>query len=555
VNTGAVIVAAKLSTGRNGLRAGPLKLMGMVPPAPQDSADPAVAAAPPSRAGLRRSSPLATGAALLLLTIGMAVATHSVVRYKLWIVVVYTILAVALGLWVISGSARRPTEPTEAAEPADRDEAPASWLRLLDSARSAPLEWMGGLLAATFVLVAVFQVTVRPYTYLTSGQGWLTRWIYAGAALALAVGIALSTVRRRLAPALIALGLTVVAYVVAAALLIHWDPTPKIDVWVTLQQASDGILDGKNMYTQDWSNSPGVQDAFTYLPFTALLLAPGRWFAGDVRWALMVVTLLGALAVLLLGRPGRREPAPTSAAAAEGPTTESVMPIRALVATGAAGLLLVLPGTATQVEQAWTEPLLMACLAGWALAVRRRKMVLAILCLALGVASKQHLTVLLPVLAVWPVFGWRRVIATAGLAGVFVLPWFIASPPDMIHDTVTMLVNFQPLIFADTLFIAAINELSWTPPFFLTGAAVLITLGSAIRRVHRQQPDLANVLRWAAIVLFVANLVNKQAFYNQYWLVAALVVISLAAARYPHPAAPKPAADPESNADPITSAA
>jgi hypothetical protein len=232
------------------------------------------------------------------------------------------------------------------------------------------------------------------------------------------------------------------------------------------------------------------------------------------------------------------------------------MPIRALVATGAAGLLLVLPGTATQVEQAWTEPLLMACLAGWALAVRRRRMVLAILCLALGVASKQHLTVLLPVLAVWPVFGWRRVIATAGLAGVFVLPWFIASPPDMIHDTVTMLVNFQPLIFADTLFIAAINELSWTPPFFLTGAAVLITLGSAIRRVHRQQPDLANVLRWAALVLFVANLVNKQAFYNQYWLVAALVVISLAAARYPHPAAPpKQAPEPEANADTVTSAA
>ena len=507
----------------------------------------------------------------------MAVATHSVVRYKLWIVAVYTALALALGLWVLSGSARKPLDADETpSESAGSTGSAGSWLRsILDSTRTAPLEWIGGALAATFVLVAVLQVTVRPYTYLTAGQGWLIRWIYAGAALVLAAGIALSTVRRRLAPALIALGLTAVAYVVAAALLIHGDPTPKIDVWVTLQQASDGILDGKNMYTQDWSNSPGVQDAFTYLPFTALLLAPGRWFAGDVRWALMVVTLLGALAVLMLGRPGHREPAgqpspndtsarntsagdPSPGDSPAGPVsaaTDLVMPIRALVATGAAGLLLVLPGTATQVEQAWTEPLLMACLAGWALAVRRRKMVLTILCLALGVASKQHLTVLLPVLAVWPVFGWRRVIATAGLAGVFVLPWFIASPPDMIHDTVTMLVKFQPLIFADTLFIAAINELSWTPPFFLTGAAVLITLGSAIRRVHRQQPDLANVLRWAAIVLFVANLVNKQAFYNQYWLVAALVVISLAAARYPHPAVPTPAPDPESNADPITSAA
>jgi hypothetical protein len=95
------------------------------------------------------------------------------------------------------------------------------------------------------------------------------------------------------------------------------------------------------------------------------------------------------------------------------------------------------------------------------------------------------------------------------------------------------LVNFQPLIFADTLFIAAVNDLSWTPPFWLTGAAVLITLGAAVLQVHRRDPNLSTVLRWAALFLFVANLVNKQAFYNQYWLVAALVVISLAVPRQP----------------------
>ncbi|MBT0771027.1 DUF2029 domain-containing protein [Kineosporia sp. J2-2] len=462
------------------------------------------------RPGLRRSSPPSIGVVLLLLTIGMAVATHSVVRYKLWIVAVYAVLAVALGLWVVAGSVRQRAA-------VNHDDSAGT--------RVAPPHWIGGAISATFVLVAVIQVTVRPYTYLTPGQGWLTRWIYAASALVLAVGIALATLRRHLLPAQIALGLAAIGYVAAAALLIHWDPAPKIDVWVTLQQAADGILDGKNMYAQNWSDSPGVQDAFTYLPFTALLLAPGRWLAGDVRWALVVVTLLGVLAVYLLGRTGRS-------------AGTSRLPLRSLAGTGAAGLLLVLPGTATQVEQAWTEPLLMACLAGWALMVRRRKMLPAMIFLALGLASKQHLAVLLPVLAVWPVFGWRRAVMTGGMAGVFMLPWFIASPADMIHDTVTMLIDFQPLIFANTLFIAAINELSWTPPFYLTGAAVLITLGTAVVRVHRQQPDLANVLRWAAMVLLVANLVNKQAFYNQYWLVAALVLISLAAARYPQQAQP-----------------
>jgi len=498
----------------------------MVPPA----ADPAV---PASRPGLRRHSPAATGGTLALLTIGMAVATHSVVRYELWIVAVYLVLTVALGFWVVSGSTRTTVRP-----------GPRSWLSgriatLPESVRSASgLRSTGAALSAVLVLVAVIQLTVRPYTYLTPGQGWVTRWIYAVSALVLAGGIAAATLRRRPGPALVALGITAIGYVAAAALLIHWDPTPKIDVWVTLQQAADGLLHGENMYAQNWTGSPGVQDAFTYLPFTGLLLAPGRWIAGDVRWALTLVTLLGSLAVVLLGRPGtRRHGSDSAAEKATAPTDRSNHPltVRALVAITAAGLLLVMPGTATQVEQAWTEPLLMACLAGWALAVRRRQMAPAVLCLALGLASKQHLAVLLPVLAVWPVFGWRRAIASAGLAGVFVAPWFIASPADMLHDTVTMLINFQPLVFADTLFIAAVNELDWTPPFYLTGAAVLITLVTAVLRVHRQQPDLANVLRWAALVLLVANLVNKQAFYNQYWLVAAIVVISLAAGRYRHP--------------------
>ncbi len=112
------------------------------------------------------------------------------------------------------------------------------------------------------------------------------------------------------------------------------------------------------------------------------------------------------------------------------------------------------------------------------------------------------------------------------------------------------MINFQPLIFADTLFIAAVNDLSWTPPFWLTGAAVLSTLAAAVIQVRRRNPDLAVVLRWGALFLFVANLVNKQAFYNQYWLVAALVVISLAV-----PRPEKEISDPEPVRPPAAAAA
>ena len=446
-----------------------------------------------------------------LLVLGMAVATHSVVRYQLWIVVVYTVLAGLLLAWVLRSGSNPPVASAAVA---------------------------GGGLAAVLALVAVLHLTVRPYTYLTRGDGWLVRSVLAASAVlvALALLAAAKTGHRRLAD--VGLGAAVIGYLIAAALLIHLDPTPKIDVWVTLQQAADGIARGDNMYAQNWTGSPGVQDAFTYLPFTGLLLAPGRWLAGDVRWMLVLVTLLGVLAVRLLAQPRSAE---SAVAGSRGVAT--------IAAAGSAALLLLLPGTPTQVEQAWTEPLLMACLAGWALGVQRNKTALAVLCLALGVASKQHLVVLLPLLAAWPRFGPRKALATAGLAGLFVLPWIIASPADIWHDTVTTLVNFQPLIFADTLYIAAVNDLSWTPPFWLTGAAVLGTLAVAVVQVHRRDPDLGTVLRWAALFLFVANLVNKQAFYNQYWLVAALVVISLAAGQpedrlsLPEPARPPATAE------------
>jgi hypothetical protein len=298
------------------------------------------------------------------------------------------------------------------------------------------------------------------------------------------------------------------------------------------------------MYTQNWTGSPGVQNAFTYLPFMGLLLAPGKWFFGDVRWMLVIVTLLGVLAVRLLARDD------VGRAAADGSDeagdADAAHGNTLLVVVSAAALILLLPGTPTQVEQAWTEPLLMASLAGWALGVQRRKTWLAVLCFALGLASKQHFVLLLPILAAWPRFGWRKTITTAVLAGVFVLPWFIASPKDMIHDAVTVLINFQPLVFADTLFIAAIKQLHWTPPFWLTGLAILAPFAGGIVLVRRRNPDLATVLRWCALLLFVANLVNKQAFYNQYWLIAAMVVISFAVA--PGAPAVEPAPEPDSPA-------
>jgi hypothetical protein len=307
-----------------------------------------------------------------------------------------------------------------------------------------------------------------------------------------------------------AAAVAVVTYAASAATAVVSSPRPRIDVWVTLQQAADGLRHGQNPYAMIWSGSPGIKDAFTYLPWTAVLLAPGRWLAGDVRWALAVWTLVAVAGIWALTRNGP-------------PTATSVWTFAAVTS-----LVLFAPGTLTQLDQAWTEPLLLAGLVWWAALVHRGHPWWAVLTLALACASKQHLALLLPVLLVWRGFGWRRTVCTAALTGLLIAPWFVAGPADFVHDTITLLLSFHPIRFANTLYLLALNTFGVTLPFYVTGLAVLGTLAAVCVTVWRRQPSLASLLRWLSLVLLVANLVNKQAFYNQFWLVGALVVVSLA---------------------------
>ena len=401
----------------------------------------------------------------------------SVVRYRLPIVATLTVATLALAAW----QARR-------------------WPVCL-SRPSVALALAGSALAT---------LAVPLFSYLgPTGLAVATSVLVVGSLLSaacLAAGPPVATS--------VALGTAVLAYVATAATAIVSSPRPRIDVWVTLQQAADGLGRGENVYAMTWTGSPGIQDAFTYLPWTAVLLAPGRWLAGDVRWALAAWTLVALAGVWLLAR---------GAGARHTPST-------AWAGTAVVCLLVFAPGTLTQLDQAWTEPLLLAGLVWWAVLVQRDRAWWAVVPLALACASKQHLALLLPVLLVWRPFGWRRTLATGGLTALLLAPWFLAGPADFVHDTVTLLLSFHPIRFANTLYLLALNTFGVTLPFAVTGVVVLGALGAVVWTVWRRQPDLAPVLRWLALVLLVANLVNKQAFYNQFWLVGALVAVSLALA-------------------------
>lgn len=406
----------------------------------------------------------------------MALATHSVVRYRWWIVAGYVVIAaLVVGL---AWTARDDRDPREA-----REGAAGGWVP-----------------SAVLALVGLVNLGVPAFSYLDDAGQLLVR-IVLGVCCFVVAGLLLpgSGASRRLA-----LLAALAGAVGAGALVVVGDPAPRIDVWVILQQSADAMAAGKSMYAQTWVGSPGITDAFAYLPWTAVLTAPGRWLAGDVRWALLVLVLVSAVCVGAVGR--WRRPA-----------------------VAAAALLLLAPGSGTLVEQAWTEPTVLVGLAGWALLVRTGRAWWAVVPLAVALASKQHVVALLPLLAVWPRFGWRRTAVATGGAGVLVAPWIVAGFDDFRHDTVTTMLDLAPLRFADTLYTFVLNEVGVQLPIAVVGVVVLAVLGAAVVTLRRRAVGLAGLLSWCAAVLFVANLVNKQAFYNQFWLVGALLLLAVAA--------------------------
>jgi hypothetical protein len=303
------------------------------------------------------------------------------------------------------------------------------------------------------------------------GDRWQRRAFLAVVAMALATGI------------------TTILIVVA----------PNIDVWFLLDQSSTGLLHGLDMYNQHWHHSRGLQAVYPYLPWTTLILAPFRWLLGDVRYGLVAGFVIAAFLVRRLA-----------------PNAPAALP----------ALLLVFPHWAFMIAQAWTEPLLIAALAGSILAMQQRRPWLAVVCFAVALACKQHVVLLLPLFAIWPVFGWRRAAASAGLALGFVSPWLIADPSAFWHDAVSAELAL-PVIPRALSLPSLFSRWGFTVGFWFLLLVVVATYALVVRVVPRTPSGLAI---GSAAVMWAVDLANKQSFFNHYMLPMGLLVIAIAAA-------------------------
>jgi len=276
-------------------------------------------------------------------------------------------------------------------------------------------------------------------------------------------------------------------------------PDPHIDVWYFLQQSSDGLLHGQDMYRQHWRHSHGLQAIYPYLPLTTVLLAPFRWLASDVRAGLLLAGLLTSWQL--------RRLAPAAPAAL-------------------ALLVLTHPHWAFLVDQSWTEPLLLALLTAAVLAASRDRPGLAVLALAGALACKQHVVLLLPLFAVWPAFGLRRTAQSAGLAFAAVLPWLIWSPHQFWHDAVKANLDLGVIpraLCVPSLLLRHNIEVG----FWFTLLALAVAYAVALLRLPRTASGLA---LGSALVLLALDLANKQSFFNHYTLPLGLLVVAMAAA-------------------------
>lgn len=365
----------------------------------------------------------------------------------------------------------------------------------LGAFRAPPAAVIAVMLATPLVCVVVPLVISASHSLFHSplftnvDHTWLLLPAVITGAIAVPLGL-LALVRPRLA--LVSLGVTAVAFggVVVGG-------TPRIDVWVILQDVAGGLLHGQNPYDMRFPDVPAgeTSSCFNYLPSTFLLTAPGRWLFGDVRWA-EVAWVLGA-ALLLCWHTRRRE--------------------GVLLAVLVAGL----PCTLLVVQQAWTEPMLLALLCLCAVAVDRGRWWWGVVAMGMALANKQHAVVLLPMLFLYKDFGPRRTLATCLVGAVVAAPWVLSDP-----------VRFKACVVDFYLDEGApassLSVWRWLPgSWSLVG--LLVGTCAATVLVVRRCTGGGGLLVGSGSVLMVFDLFNKQTFANQWWLAAALVVAGMAA--------------------------
>jgi hypothetical protein len=373
-----------------------------------------------------------------------------------------------------------------------------------------------GSIALALLIALVPQVWWPPIGNVERGPLFRVATTLAMVAGAVLIAAALvERQRRRLAAAAIGCA------VLAGFLVVQASGRPAIDVWIILQQSTRGLLRGANPYTMSFTGVPAGQtsDCFNYLPFTFLASLPGRVAFGDVRYAELLVLFAGiGMLLWALARMGRADRGGRG---------------RAAVGIVLVGMAVSLPGTLRVAQQSWNESIILGCLAAAAALVLLSRAWWAVVPLALALATKQHVVLVLPLWALWRSFGPRRALISGGLAAGICLPWALASPSRFYGCTVRFFIDLPAR--QDSL-----SVWKFVPHGLQLPAVVVLTAAGYVLASRLLDGTVSGAVFGSGLVFAAFDLANKQSFENQWVLACQLLVLGLACR-----AVERPAVEPE----------
>lgn len=277
-------------------------------------------------------------------------------------------------------------------------------------------------------------------------------------------------------------------------------PSPIIDVWQIFQQASAGLFHGRNPYDYTYANIPPGQtaDCYNYLPATLIVSWLGWFTLGDIRYA--------ELAVL---------------AAGWGAVGVALWHTRSRTAVSVLAFAVVLVGGMRVTQQSWNESIALGFLLLAAGLIALGRTTWATLALGAALCTKQHIVLVLPLFALWRIFGWRRSLAAVGIAVVLGAPWLLWNPRRFTHCTVQFFLDLPARHDSLSLW-------KYVPAPLRTPVVLVLVVATLVLAARRLPRTLGGLLIGSGAVLAAFDFANKQTFQNQWWLAGELLLCGVA---------------------------
>lgn len=278
-------------------------------------------------------------------------------------------------------------------------------------------------------------------------------------------------------------------------------PFPQIDLWYLQETAISLLGKGKSPYGLPYYAGVPLADTWVkslpYPPGHLLSIWAGS-ILGDFRWVLVASHAAAAIVLWRLTKGA--------------PRWARAIPI----------VFLFYPKAITYIWRSWTEPTLIAAMAGAIFAVVRQYRRLLILSLGFALCTKQFGFLFVGAFWLTRLITFRELLASAGIAGAICLPFILTDPIGTMQGTVLIHLKSPPR--TDSWSIPALIHY-WGGPQ-LSGLTPFVSI-PVIAVLFRKARGLTESLCVASVFYLVFFLMSPKAHENYFFTPMFLTLAAL----------------------------